>query len=78
MNKYIMTFGCGQRNAGMCLPIFANSENEARAEMFRLYGKDWCTSYTEEAWEAWKIKARQYGVPIEVEMPPVYCAGGTQ
>ena len=36
--------------------------------MFETYGPQWCTSYTEEDWNAWKARAPYY-VTIETELP---------
>ena len=48
MKNYYCTFGCGQVHQNGYVKISANTENEAREEMFRRFGNKWCTSYTEK------------------------------
>lgn len=41
---WIFTFGCGQEHAGHYVKIHG-TYSEARAEMFRRYGDQWCWQY---------------------------------
>jgi len=72
LEKYIFTFGCGQKQAGYCQPIFAKDYEAARNKMFELHGGDWAFQYTGERWEAIKNNPDRI-YTIEIEMDPVYC-----
>jgi hypothetical protein len=72
LEKYIFTFGCGQKQAGYCQPIFAKDYEEARNKMFELHGAKWAFQYTGERWDAIKNNPNRI-YTIETEMDPVYC-----
>lgn len=70
MNRYYFTFGCDSPNKGKCQIIEASNELYARAKMFEIHDRKWCTSYNEEHWLKMKNdKNRPY--PLEVELPDV-------
>ena len=70
MNKYYFTFGCDSPNKGKCQVIEASNELYARAKMFEMYGRNFCTSYSEDIWNKMKNdKNRLY--PLETELPDV-------
>ncbi|MCK9477965.1 MAG: hypothetical protein M0R40_00500 [Firmicutes bacterium] len=71
MNKYIFTFGCGQKLAGFCQPIYAKDYTTARQRMVDIHGSNWSMSYTEEEWEAAKEKLRSIMFPVEKELEPI-------
>ena len=70
-HKFYITFGYGQLNAGCVLPIVATSEHEARAYVAENYYNNYCTSYTEERWNAWKEKNATSSIPLERELPTI-------
>lgn len=45
MNDYYFTFGCGQLFENCYVIISAKNSVDARAEMFRQYGKNWSMQY---------------------------------
>lgn len=55
--EWIFTFGCGQPHAG-CFVRIVGTLAEARAEMFRRHGPQWCMHYPNE--EAAGVK--RYGL----------------
>lgn len=65
--KYIwyFTFGCGQENAGYCLPIRASNEEIARNEMIKRFGTGWAFCYTEKQWA--KAKEEEPTKPWSLE-----------
>lgn len=71
MNKWIFTFGCGQRNEGKYVEVLANSYSEARDKMVNEYGIEWAFQYTEEEWNEWCIKADFVGVPHEKKLKTI-------
>ena len=52
--KYYFTFGVGSPLGKHYHVIEADSEKEAREEMFRLFGNEWAFDYTEQEWKATK------------------------
>ena len=63
---YIFSFGVGQAFAGKYVELYG-TENEARAEMFRLFGDKWSMQYTQE--QGLKL-ADEYGwEPLSVSSP---------
>jgi hypothetical protein len=48
VNGYIITFGCGQLNAGKFHRIKAPSSEVARAKAFDLFGEKWAFIYDSE------------------------------
>lgn len=70
MNRYYFTFGCDSPNRGKCQIIEASNELYARAKMFEMYGRKFCTSYLEDDWLKMKNdKNRPY--PLESELPEI-------
>lgn len=45
MKSYYFTFGCGHPLGGFVQRVFATSEPEARATMFRFYADRWAFCY---------------------------------
>ena len=70
---WYFTFGCGQLHAGRVQPIVAESYDEARAKMFQMYGGAWCFQYSNEDWADIKKRRDIWSVPVETELPTVYC-----
>lgn len=71
LKLYYCSFGCGQTHANHVQPIRAASMADARAEMFRRYGREWCSTYTAAEWEEWTHEADKIGVPLETELPVI-------
>ena len=46
--KQVFTFGCGQEFAGFYAVIYAETEDDCRAEMFRRFGIRWSMQYKNE------------------------------
>lgn len=67
---WYFTFGCGQQNAHKCQPIQAPNYEQARLEMFRLYGDKWCFQYSTKEWTKMKNDSNRFW-PMEEEMPLV-------
>lgn len=55
MEKWIFTFGYGQRHAGHYV-VIEGTYDSARAEMFKRYGPEWAFQYSVEQWENYKKK----------------------
>jgi hypothetical protein len=71
MEKFIFTFGIGQKHGGYCQPIFAKDYEAARNKMFELYENKWAFQYTNERWEEIKNNPnRMYA--METELEPIY------
>lgn len=51
LNRYIFTFGCGQKNAYHYQEIYAKDFNSSRALMINLHGYQWSSQYDEAQWE---------------------------
>jgi len=73
--KYIFTFGCDQKHAGHCQPIYAMTEGEARARMFKEHGAEWCTDYNEADWKRIQDKPGRWW-PMEIELDPIVVTPG--
>jgi hypothetical protein len=71
MKTWYFTFGMDHPlHPGKCQPIQADTEVEARSEMFRLYGGKWCASYSEDYWDRVKNNPKRCW-PMEEELPTV-------
>lgn len=70
MGRYYFTFGSNCPNAGKCQVIEASNEYYARAKMFQLYGRNFCTSYDEENWNQMKNDPNRK-FPLETELPEI-------
>lgn len=68
MNKYIGTFGCGQRNAGRYQIIYAEDRKTACDMMFAKYGREWCMVYDEEEWVEVVEDLKHKGLPVEIPL----------
>lgn len=64
---WVFTFGLGQKHAGHFVRI-CGSFDEARAEMFARYGREWAFQYSEQEWNDWCERAKRYGMRIEREL----------
>lgn len=71
MALFYCTRGWKDGKEGTAHPIEAPTESHARKYMFNTFGGDWCTSYTEEAWDRAKQFARERGHRLEPEVPKV-------
>lgn len=50
MNRYVFTFGSGQKHEGYYQVIEAPDMQQARNLMFEHHGRDWCNGFSEEEW----------------------------
>lgn len=64
---WVFTFGAGQKHEGHFVRISGTFE-EARAEMFARYGKEWAFQYSEEEWNDWCERAEKIGARVETEL----------
>ena len=76
LEKYIFTFGCGQKNAGYAQPIYAKDYEAARNKMFELHNNKWAFQYTGEHWETMKNRPNRM-FTLETELEPIYCEAET-
>lgn len=51
-DRWIFTFGCGHVYAGRYV-VYEGTFMEAREQMFRDYGAEWCGQYSELQWKTW-------------------------
>lgn len=51
LQKFFFTFGCDHPNGKHYVEIHAATEEEARTEMFRNFGKHWAFCYSEEGFK---------------------------
>ena len=77
MAKFYFTFGSCETHAhpGCVQPIIAEDYGSARQAMFQEYGDKWAFSYTEEEWEAAKLRASKMAMPFELELEPIDATG---
>jgi len=78
LRRFYFTFGYGQQHAGCVLPILARDFGSARDRMFELHGAAFCSQYTQEQWEAWKVRAVSIGCGIERELPEERAMEGSE
>lgn len=69
MNKYIFTFGSGQEFEGFYQPIYSETFTEARKLMYKIYGNNWSSQYSEREWK----EAEKEGYAIEQPLKALYC-----
>ena len=63
---YRFTFGCGQKHAGHFVKFYGTF-SEAREQMCKKYGTDWCFQYSEKEWQDNIERAKgQYEVETEL------------
>lgn len=70
MKKFYYTFGMDNPNKGKCQIIEASCELYARAKMFEMHGRDWCTSYDSELWKKMKNDPNRC-YRLEEELPDI-------
>lgn len=64
---FYCTTGWQSGKPSMVHPIKAYSVEQARDWMFETYGGNWCTSHTEEVWNAWTERMRAEGTEWLIE-----------
>ena len=53
MEKFYFTFGFGQEHYGKYFVIESDDYEEAREEMFKLFGNKWAFQYPVDEWFGW-------------------------
>lgn len=57
-DRWVFTFGCGQKYPGKYV-VYEGTFSEAREQMLRDYGADWCGQYSESQWKTWLADPRR-------------------
>lgn len=65
MNKYIATFGCGQKYEGYYVEIVTDKYSNAIEYMESQYDGEYCMVYDENYWNEWVEKANKEGFMVE-------------
>jgi hypothetical protein len=61
------TFGDGQELQGCVLPIVCDEMAQADGYMRNRFGNKWALTYTERAWAAYKVRARENSAEYLIE-----------
>lgn len=72
MEKFIFTFAVNHPLGRYIQIIYAENYRLAREKMFERYGDSWGFQYTEEEWNKWQVKSKNWGLPESGMLNPIY------